>query len=116
MEVSITDKWNTIEVIDRSDETGFEFGFICGICGYEWTSERVPFDFRFATMNLDEMDRELLWGEGFRRAFERAKEDAAIEFNRCPECGTWVCDNCFFVTDEELTDVCVDCVKGDKMM
>lgn len=111
MEANKTDKLNTITVKDYSDESGFKFGFSCGLCGYEWQSEFVPFDHSNVAEVVDEKERALLWTEDRTKAYDAAKEDAAIEFNRCPDCGTWVCDDCFYVTDEELTDFCKECIE-----
>ena len=112
MEANNTDKLNTIIVKDESDEAGFSFVFKCGLCGYEWRSAHVPFDFsHIAEIANDEKEQALFWVEEREKAYNAAKENAAIEFNRCPDCGTWVCDNCFYVTDEELTDFCKECIE-----
>jgi len=105
------EKQKTIIGTDYSDETGFEFGFSCGICGFEWRSERIPYDIDNMFENLDEKDRELLWKEERQKCFDQIKMDAAIEFNKCPECGTWVCDDCFYVDGGDLTDFCVECIE-----
>ena len=110
METNTNAKLNTITVKDYSDETGFAFGFTCGLCGYEWRSAHVPFDHSNVAEVLDDREKALLWTEDREKAFENAKTDAAIEFNRCPDCGTWVCDDCFYVTDEVLTDFCKECI------
>ena len=64
--------------------------------------------------NPDAKDLTKLWDEYRLKAFEAAREDAAVEFNKCPMCGTWVCDDCFYVADETLTDVCTNCIQGMK--
>ena len=106
-----TDKLNTITVKDYSDENGFAFGFRCGLCGYEWRSEHVPFTPSAESEVLDEKSQALLWTGSRTAAYDAAKQEAAVEFNRCPDCGTWVCDNCFYVTEEELTDFCKECIE-----
>ena len=99
-----------IKVTDYSDENGFEFGFKCEHCGFEWRSERIPFKVNDISENLDTKDIELLWKDEKKRKFEMVVSDAVIEFNKCPECGAWVCDNCFFVDEGDLTDFCLDCI------
>ena len=64
--------------------------------------------------NLNGEDLKMLRDEYHSRAFEAAREDAAIEFNKCPMCGTWVCDECFYVADGTLTDVCTNCIEDMK--
>ena len=103
-----------IKVIDYSDKDGFQFGFTCGICGFEWRSERIPFVLKGFGNNLDEKDIELLWKEERLRQFEMIKTDASIEFNKCPACGTWVCDECFFVDYGDKTDFCKECIEEIK--
>jgi predicted Zn-ribbon and HTH transcriptional regulator len=100
-----------VRVVDYSDENGFEFGFTCDHCGFEWRSERIPFKLSGFSENLDETDRELLWNDEKRRKFEMIFSEAVIEFNKCPECGAWVCDDCFFVDEGELTDFCIECIE-----
>ena len=101
-------------MVDYSDDTGFTFGFTCGLCGYEWVSDRVAFNQEEARANLNEVDLKMLWDECHGKAFEAAREDAAIEFNKCPRCGTWVCDECFYVTGEIITDLCTNCIEEIK--
>jgi len=103
-----------IKVIDYSDKKGFEFGFICDLCGCEWRSERIPFKLNGFSKNLDEKDIELLWRDERNRKLEMIISEAVIEFNKCPECGAWVCDNCFFVDEGELTDFCKECIEEIK--
>ena len=107
-----TDKLNKIKVVDYSDDAGFVFGFVCANCGYEWRSERQPF--KTLEYDADETERKLHWVAEKRKAYDLAKQDAAIEFNKCPECESWVCDDCFYVTDEDFTDFCIECVEDMK--
>ena len=109
-----TDKLNTIKAIDYSDETGFSFGFVCGLCGFEWRSEHVPFKINFIADILDDNEKHLIWEEERLRVYDQVKIEAAIQFNKCPECGIWVCDHCFYVADEEFTDFCVECVEESR--
>ena len=106
-----TDKLNTINVNDYSDGSGFAFGFKCHICGSERRSEYTPFKYDGIAGYFDKKDLEYLWEEERRRAYDQAKQEAAVLFNRCPVCRAWVCDECFFVTDKDLTDLCTDCIE-----
>jgi len=108
------DARHKIKVIDYSDSQGFAFGFSCGLCGFEWRAERVPFVIAGLGDKLDDRDVELLWKEEHERQYEMMKRNAAIEFNKCPECGSWVCDECFFVDYGDLTDFCKLCIEEIK--
>jgi hypothetical protein len=63
---------------------------------------------------LSEEDIKMLWREERVRLYELIKTEAAIEFNKCPECGTWVCDDCFFVDCSVMTDYCLECIEEIK--
>ena len=52
--------------------------------------------------------RKLLWAHEHRKAFEQANLEAHLQFNRCPSCGKWVCDDCFCI-EVEKGRVCSDC-------
>ena len=115
--VQRTDKLNErvkLKFTDYSDENGFEFGFACDRCGYEWRSERIQFKLNGFSENLDKMDIELLWNEEKRKLFDMIINEAVIEFNKCPDCGAWVCDDCFFVDEGEVTDYCKECIEEFK--
>ena len=45
------------------------------------------------------------WQKEHEAAFERAKNEAARHFHRCPSCNRYVCDHCF--NDDE--GLCTDC-------
>jgi len=105
------DNMNTIKVIDYSDETGFAFGFVCGLCGFEWRTDHVPFRINYIAEVLDKQELDLLWEEERARVYDQVKIEAAIQFNKCPECGIWVCDDCFYVAEAEITDFCLECLE-----
>jgi hypothetical protein len=35
-----------------------------------------------------------------------------FRLSQCPVCGRAVCDDCFHVSGEGVTDVCLDCLAG----
>jgi hypothetical protein len=89
---------------------------VCELCGFEWRSESISFDTGGLAWNLDEKDVKLLWEAEHREYYDRMKTEAAIEFNKCPLCGTWVCDDCFFVDSGDVTDICVECIEESGSM
>ena len=50
----------------------------------------------------------LLWAYERRAAYDEASLDARLQFNRCPVCGKWVCDECFCIEGKNGS-VCKDC-------
>jgi hypothetical protein len=88
----------------------FSFSFFCDRCGKEWRSDPVP----FTKAGFAEVDHKetlsLLWNDEHKAAFERANLDAMFRFSQCPSCGRTVCDDCFHVSGEGVTDICLDCL------
>ncbi len=52
-----------------------------------------------------EKARVLMWKVEHDAAYERANTEAVLNFNRCPQCGQRVCDDCF----AEFEIVCLKC-------
>jgi hypothetical protein len=102
--VSLTGK-----VVDYSTKDNFSFGFLCDRCGKEWLSFPQPFELGDFKEVANEDARSLVWNEARRNAFERANVEAVFHFNNCPCCGRWVCDECFHTSEDEHTDICLDC-------
>lgn len=50
-------------------------------------------------------DRSPEWREEYEEAFEEAQNEAKGNFDRCPKCTHWVCDNCW----NEQVGLCIDC-------
>lgn len=99
----------TKKYCDCSTENSFSFSFFCEDCESEWKSEGYPFSLA-NTPSLDvtqEKARDILWTTEHDAAYERANNEALFHFNKCPECGRRVCDNCFSPFD----DVCEKCKK-----
>ena len=48
-----------------------------------------------------------------RFAFERANMEAGMKFNRCPICGSQVCDDCFIFRSGS-GDLCKKCMGRDQ--
>ena len=96
--------------LDRSTMEGFSFSFFCDMCGKEWQSAWYGFNPGNLAAPMDPTVFQLLWTEQRKAAAERAKLDAAFVFNRCPVCGRGVCDNCFYLSETGVSDICKDCV------
>ena len=101
----------TEKSIDRSDSRGFSFGFFCDRCGKEWRSRTMAFTAGGFTAIEHEDARQLLWEQEHRAAFNEANPEAHLQFNRCPQCGRRVCDDCFCIENDEFGGACKDCCK-----
>jgi hypothetical protein len=99
----------TKSATDHSSDTAFAFSFFCDRCGKEWRSPSIP----FSQGGFTEVEKSealcLLWANEHRAAYEGAYLQALMHFNNCRRCGNWVCDDCFYLSHDEQTDVCLDC-------
>ena len=105
----------TKKTVDHSNKECYAFSFYCDRCGKVWRSEETSFE---AANNFEIESSEacsLLWAQERRIAFERANLEAQFHFNHCPDCGRWVCDDCFRPLGSEKCDLCCDCEKDSKM-
>lgn len=103
---AITKKWE-----DNSDLKQFKFDFYCDCCGKKVVSLEYRFNSGFkAKLLMSEAERrarELVWQKDHEAAYERANVEAAFQFNRCPNCGRRVCEDCYSVFDEQ----CKECAR-----
>jgi len=99
----------TRRTTDHSDQNSFSFSFFCDLCGKEWVSQPIPFTSGGFTAVDHEATRQLLWEQEHHAAFEEANLEAHMQFNRCPQCGRWVCNDCFRIEEKKDDEVCVDC-------
>jgi hypothetical protein len=95
---------------DLSDEKSFSFSFFCDICGKEWKSPATSFETGGITITHKEAQT-LLWSKEHNAAFEQANLDARLHFNLCTVCGKRVCDDCFNIDENQLGDVCKECLE-----
>ena len=102
----------TKRTTDHSDQKGFSFSFFCDLCGKEWRSPVKPFMGGDCTIVEHDEALKLLWANDHRAAFEEANLEAHFHFNNCPQCGKWVCNDCFPVEDKKSDEVCVGCKEG----
>ena len=98
----------TKKTIDHSDTGRFSFSFFCDRCGKEWVSQEKEFSQGGFTVVESDEALKLLWAHEHRTAFDEASLDARMQFNRCPKCDRWVCDNCFCI-ERKTGGLCVDC-------
>ena len=99
----------TKESLDHSDSGQFSFSFFCDICGKEWLSPKKPFTGGICNRVENDEALRLLWGNEHRAAFDEAHVEAHTQFNRCPKCNSFVCDECFNFGDVEYIGLCKNC-------
>jgi len=99
----------TKRTTDHSDGKCFSFSFFCDRCGKEWTSPVQRFSGGVCSVVENDEARKLLWSAEHRAAFDAANLEAHFHFNNCPQCGNWVCDDCFCI--EEWGDLCGECLE-----
>lgn len=92
---------------DHSTDEFFQFSFCCDECGGVWESERYPFSMRDAPTEShgEKNARVIMWKAEHDAAYERANNEALLQFNKCPKCGQRICDKCFC----ELEVLCIKC-------
>jgi len=94
---------------DNSDRKGFSFSFYCDCCGKEWKSPLTPYlSGGYASIEHKET-KKLIWMWEHEAAFEYANAEAHLHFNKCSECGKWVCDACFYVHRKKEDGLCRVC-------
>lgn len=94
---------------DCSTPDGFCFSLRCAECGAVWKSRSYRFS-RAGVTPPSEGKRvifEMLYKREKDAAMQRAAQEAAQAFHRCPICHRLVCDHCFFICED--LDLCVSC-------
>ncbi len=91
----------TRRITDLSTPAEYRFVFHCDICGASWESD--PVKSITPEPNLDTRARD------HEAAYERANLEAMRQFNRCPICKRFVCNECFL--ELPVRDVCMVCAK-----
>lgn len=102
----------TKKMSDHSKESAFSFSFFCDICGKEWRSKHLSFSGNDEIGAFEKINQ-LIWQCEHDAAYERAVHEVMLEFNHCPKCGKWVCQDCFHVRSHDLTDFCIECLPLD---
>ena len=101
----------TKRYMDRSTMDGFSFSFYCDRCSKEWRSVRYDFNPGSFVTPSDSAVYQMLWNDQHKAAYARAIREGALAFNLCPVCGCKVCQECFYLSEIGMTDVCTDCFK-----
>ena len=96
--------------LNRSTMEGFSFSFFCDLCGGEWQSAWYDFNPGGFAPPIDPEVYQILWSDQHKAAYKRAELDAAFMFNRCPACGRSVCNQCFYLSETGVSDICKDCI------
>ena len=102
----------TKKFTDISTPESFQFIFLCDRCGAGVWSEKYQLSTERFSPPPRGRTRALLWTRQHDEAYERANAEARFNFNFCPVCGRRVCDNCFHVSPEAVTDICLDCKRS----
>ena len=102
---------------DRSDMEHFEFVFFCDCCNKEIPTTKYKFEHQFANKkDLSESEKEaraIIYAQEHQLAYERANNEARLEFNNCEVCGIMLCDDCsYYLSDGSIA--CKSCVEKEK--
>lgn len=100
----------TKTITDHSTNDSFKFCFHCDVCGKKWQSP-----LHYSSKKVEILDKSvlaLLWQSEHDAAYERANLEAIRNFNRCPKCGSLVCNECFTLdSGSDGGDLCKVCAK-----
>lgn len=102
---------------DKSTMEQFEFVFYCDCCGKPTPTTIYKYDNRFENKKfLSESEQEaraIIYADEHSKAYERANNEARLEFNNCECCGIMLCDDCSFY-NEDGGIVCKTCFEKEK--
>ena len=94
---------------DCSTADRFCFSMACADCGKVWKS--TPVSFSKAGLHPPTEGKQIIFDILYQKekeaAANKAVEEAAAAFNRCPICKMLVCDHCFMICEE--IDMCSSC-------
>lgn len=96
---------NMIEekIIDRSDECRFSFEIKCEICSRVYKTLPLPYN------PHSEHGAQNGWVIAHKLAYVQAVREFTDNLSFCPECGRFICDNCFLIC--HAADICMDCAE-----
>ena len=86
---------------DLSTPESFQFVLYCDRCGKMWESDIYSFNLHGFELPMDERIHSMIWNQQHEEAYERANCEAGMWFNRCPSCGSRICDDCL---ESELSE------------
>ena len=108
----------TKQFSDKSTMEQFEFVFYCDCCGKPITTTIHKYDDRFEKKTfLSESEREaraIIYADEHAKAYERANNEARLEFNNCEVCGLMLCEDCSFY-NQDGGIVCKSCKEQEKI-
>ena len=83
---------------DKSTMEQFEFVFYCDCCGRPTPTTIYKYENRFEKkLFLSDSEKEaraIIYADEHHKAYERANNEARLEFYNCEVCGQLICDNC----------------------
>ncbi len=83
------------------DKTAMRLYTLCAECGRRFDAGRVPLICR-NKKRLDRYIQNAGSGPGqrlYNHSLAKAVQYLARYMNRCPQCGDWICDDCFDLSD-----------------
>ena len=94
----------TKKYVDKSNMEQFEFVFYCDCCNKPTTTTIHKYDNRFEKKkNLSESEREaraIIYADEHTKAYERANNEARLDFNNCEICQIMLCEDCSYYLDD----------------
>ena len=102
---------------DRSNMEQFEFIFYCDCCKKPASISTYKYDNRFEKkLILTKSEREaraIIYADEHTKAYERANNEARLNFNNCEICQIMLCEGCSYYLDDGRI-VCKSCQEKPK--
>ena len=102
---------------DKSTMEQFEFVFYCDCCGKPIPSTIYKYENRFEKKKIlsksEQEARAIIYADEHAKAYERANNEARLEFINCKVCGTMMCDDCCHY-NKDGGFVCKSCKEKEK--
>ena len=107
----------TKKFLDKSNMEQFEFVFYCDCCGKPTPTTIYKHENRFEKkMFLSKSEQEaraIIYADEHNKAYERANNEARLEFCNCEVCGILLCDDCCnYLEEGEIA--CKECAEKEK--
>lgn len=102
----------TKNFLDRSNMEQFDFVFFCDYCNNPKSIGTYKYDDRFEKkMILTKSEKEaraIIYADEHSKAYERANNEARLNFNNCEICQIMICESCsYYLEDGRI--VCKSC-------
>ena len=78
------------------DRDIFCFYAKCSVCGTRFLGQRLPLLLRRkALLPRLKNGNGGIWQKMYNRSMANSVRELSLQFNRCLNCGQWICDECF---------------------